>query len=211
MSGSIASREVPADAQAHLHHSDPVLGPVVARIGRLQFHTDPDLWASIVGAIVGQQLSTRAAATIRGRVAALGGDRFPPPTLILATSDEDLRACGLSRAKLTYVRDAAERWTAGEIRPEELTQLSDDEVVERLVRIRGVGRWTAEMVLIFCLERQDILAVDDLGIRSAVKKLYGLEARPVREELLLLGERWKPYRTYASLYLWRSLVSPSEA
>jgi DNA-3-methyladenine glycosylase II len=211
MSEPIASREVPAEARAHLRAADPVLAPVLDRIGTLQFRTDPDVWASIVGAIVGQQLSTRAAATIRGRVAALGGDRFPPPDLILVTPDEDLRACGLSRAKLTYVRDAAERWTAGEIRPEELVQLSDDEIIERLVRIRGVGRWTAEMVLIFCLERPDVLAVDDLGIRSAVQKLYGLADRPGREELMLLGERWKPYRTYASLYLWRSLASPAEA
>lgn len=178
---------------------------IVERVGELTFNVDSDLWRSLVGSIVGQQLSVAAARTIRGRVAALSPDGFPDPELILTTPDEVLRACGLSRGKLAYLRDLAQRWQLGEVDPAAVRELPDEEVIERLSRIKGIGRWTAEMVLIFSMNRPDVLAVDDLGIRSAVQKAYDLPERPGKSELLRIGEPWRPYRSYASLYLWESL------
>ena len=193
-----APTSISAEARAHLRRSDPVMKGIVDRVGDLSFSVDPDLWRSLVASIVGQQLSVAAARTIRGRVAALSPDGFPDPELLLATSEETLRGCGLSRAKLAY-----------------LQELPDEEVIQRLSAVKGIGRWTAEMVLIFSMNRPDVLAVDDLGIRSAVQKGYGLRERPDKEELLRIGEVWRPFRSYASLYLWKSLkkekiVSASE-
>jgi len=197
---------VSARATAHLRASDSTFAALIDRVGSLEYRSDPNLWRALVGSIIGQQLSTRAAATIRGRVASLGGDVFPGPEAILTIPDETLRSCGLSRAKLGYLRDLAVRWSAGEVKPEELYELPDEEVVQRLVLFRGVGRWTAEMVLIFSLERQDVLAVDDLGIRSAVQKAYGLPHRPDPETLRRIAQPWRPYRSIASLFLWRGLT-----
>ncbi|MEX2570688.1 MAG: DNA-3-methyladenine glycosylase 2 family protein [Gemmatimonadota bacterium] len=196
---------VPAEATAHLVATDPTLAALVARIGTLEYKLEPDLWRSLVGSIIGQQLSVRAAATIRARIAALGSNGFPGPDVILAAADEDLRGCGLSRAKAGYVRDLAHRYLAGEIDPSTLRGLPDEEVIQDLVRVRGVGRWTAEMVLIFCLGRPDVLAVDDLGIRTAVQRAYGLDERPGGPDLVRIGDAWRPFRSYASLYLWESL------
>jgi DNA-3-methyladenine glycosylase II len=204
MSG-MRTATIPDQARAHLGACDPVMAEMVARFGAIEYNLHDDLWRAIVGSIVGQQLSIAAAATIRGRVAALGAGEFPTPDEILALRDETLRGCGLSRAKLLYVRDAARRWLAGEIVPDELARAPDDEVIESLVTIKGVGRWTAEMVLIFALGRPDVLAVDDLGIRAAVHRAYGLSERPERSILERIGEPWRPFRSFASLYLWRSL------
>jgi DNA-3-methyladenine glycosylase II len=199
---------VPERVAAHLRAADPVMAEVIERVGPLEYGVDGDLWRAVVGSIVGQQLSVKAAATIRGRVSALGGSGgFPPPELLLGISEETLRGCGLSRAKTSYVRDAARRWVAGELDPAGLKNAPDEEVIDVLIQLRGVGRWTAEMVLIFCLDRPDVLAVDDLGIRAAVQKAYALEVRPDRAAVLRMGEVWRPYRSYASLYLWRSLHS----
>ena len=210
-----APTSISAEARAHLRRSDPVMKGIVDRVGDLSFSVDPDLWRSLVASIVGQQLSVAAARTIRGRVAALSPDGFPDPELLLATSEETLRGCGLSRAKLAYLQDLAQRWQRGEIDPAALRELPDEEVIQRLSAVKGIGRWTAEMVLIFSMNRPDVLAVDDLGIRSAVQKGYGLRERPDKEELLRIGEVWRPFRSYASLYLWKSLkkekiVSASE-
>ena len=196
---------VPVEAIEHLRASDPVMRALVDEIGALEYTTDGDLWRAVVGSIVGQQLSVKAAATIRDRVAALGRNGFPSPETLLALPEEDLRACGLSRAKTSYVREAARSWIAGDIAHQDISAAPDEEVIEHLVKLRGVGRWTAEMVLIFSLQRPDVLAVDDLGIRVAVQRAYGLTERPNQAEVLRIGEPWRPYRSYASLYLWRSL------
>jgi DNA-3-methyladenine glycosylase II len=195
---------IPAAALAHLAACDPVMAGLVERYGCIEYRVEPDPWRAVVGSIIGQQLSVAAAATIRARVAALGGDGLPAPARLLEIPEETLRGCGLSRAKTSYVRAAAERWASGDLSGE-LPALDDEEVIRRLVEIRGVGRWTAEMVLIFCLRRHDVLAVDDLGIRVAAQRAYRLEARPSRAELLRLGDPWRPWRSHASLYLWRSL------
>ncbi|MEX2582886.1 MAG: DNA-3-methyladenine glycosylase [Gemmatimonadota bacterium] len=201
-----ATVAVPAAAAEHLSRTDPVMARLVGEHGLIEYRVDPDLWRSLVGSIVGQQLSVKAAATIRGRIAALAGEGgFPAPEAIDAASDETLRACGLSRGKLSYLRDLSRRWMAGEIDAGALADLDDDEVIERLVQIRGVGRWTAEMVLIFSLGRPDVLAVDDLGLRAGAERCYALTKRPDKEDLRSMGEPWRPYRSYASLYLWESL------
>jgi 3-methyladenine DNA glycosylase/8-oxoguanine DNA glycosylase len=205
MSVGVAETWIPPEAAEHLRQSDPVLGTVIDRVGPLSFRVDPDLWRALVGSIVGQQLSVAAARTIRGRIAALGSGGFPTPAELLEQTEEVLRGKGLSRAKALYVRDIAQAVITGEMDPVKVASLADEDVIAELIKLRGVGRWTAEMVLIFSLGRENVLAVDDLGIRVAAQRLYGLEERPGGDRLLALGESWKPYRSYASLYLWRSL------
>jgi DNA-3-methyladenine glycosylase II len=197
---------LPGEAIDLLRGADPVLASVIDRVGTFEAAYEPDLWWSVVDAIVSQQLSTRAAATIASRVAELSPSGRPGPELLLATPDEVLRACGLSRAKTAYVKDLASRWLDGSIQPDRIPELPDDEVVERLTRVKGIGRWTAEMVLIFTLDRPDVLPVDDLGFRNAVQRAYGGEARPDAATIRGIAEPWRPFRSAATLYLWRSLT-----
>ncbi|HEX8905886.1 MAG TPA: DNA-3-methyladenine glycosylase [Longimicrobiaceae bacterium] len=195
----------PADALEHLRRADPVMRELVDRLGPIEITTEPDLWWSLVDAIVSQQVSVYAAAAIVGRVAALGSNGRPTPAEIAAADDETLRAAGLSRAKVRYVKDLAARWLDGSLRHERIPGMSDEEVIAELTQVKGIGVWTAEMILIFTLGRPDVLPVDDLGVRVAAQQLYGLPERPARDELLRLGEPWRPWRTLASRYLWRSL------
>lgn len=196
----------PPEAVEHLRRADPVLRQVIDRVGPFEPGHEPDLWRSLVGSIISQQLSIKAAATIEGRVEALGdGDGFPTPQRLLALPEETLRACGLSGAKTRYVKDLAQRWLDGTLQPERIASLPDEEVIAELTRVKGIGRWTAEMVLIFTLRRPDVLPVDDLGFRNAVQRAYGLPERPGAAELQRLGDAWRPYRSIATLYLWRSL------
>lgn len=197
---------VPPTAAARLRAADATLAAVIDAVGPLEYRVDGDLWRALVGSIVGQQLSVKAASTIRGRVEALGTVGFPTPAEVLEMPEERLRSAGLSGSKASYVRDAASKWLSGGVGAEEIAALDDDAVVERLVAIRGVGRWTAEMVLIFGLGRPDVLAVDDLGIVVAVQRAYGMAERPAREVVRQIGDAWRPHRSYASLYLWRSLA-----
>jgi DNA-3-methyladenine glycosylase II len=195
-----------AEAVPHLRQRDRRLREVIDRVGLFEPSHEPDLWWSLVDAIGSQQLSVRAAATIVDRLAALGpGGRRPTPAELLALPEETLRACGLSGAKTRYVRDLAGRWESGELRPHDLPGMDDEQVVEALTRVKGIGRWTAEMVLIFSLGRPDVLPVDDLGLRTAVQRLHGLPDRPGRADLTAIGEAWRPFRSAATLFLWRSL------
>ena len=155
--------------------------------------------------IVGQQLSTKAASTIYGRVLDLFDGNVPTPAQLIAADPEALRKAGLSRAKVAYLRDLAERIEDGELDLNNLSQMSDAQVSEQLTAVNGIGQWSADMFLIFHLGRPDVLPVGDLGVRRAVERLYGLETLPSAEELERLGERWRPYRSLASLYLWHSL------
>jgi DNA-3-methyladenine glycosylase II len=195
----------PPEALEHLRRADPVLRGVIDRLGPIEITTEPDLWWSLVDAIVSQQVSVYAAAAIVGRVAALGANGRPTPAEIAAASDDALRAAGLSRAKVRYVKDLASRWLDGSLRHERIAAMTDPEVVAELTQVKGIGVWTAEMILIFTLGRPDVLPVDDLGVRVAAQQLYALPERPGREELLRIGEPWRPWRTLASRYLWRSL------
>jgi DNA-3-methyladenine glycosylase II len=158
-----------------------------------------------VRAICGQQLSAKAARTIYERVMALYGGRTPTPQELIETEPDALRAVGLSYPKAAYLRDLAERIADGDLDLDRIAELPDDEVIAQLTQVKGLGRWTAEMFLIFHLGRPDVLPVGDLGIRRAAMNAYGLEALPDADTLERLGERWRPQRSLACLYLWRSL------
>ncbi len=207
MTGATAtSREIPTAAIDHLGAADPVMQRIINEVGTFEPTVQSDLWWSLVDSIGSQQLSIKAAATIVGRIAMLGqGNEVPGPAELLEVDDTALRACGLSGAKVKYVKDLAAKWLDGTLDPDLLPNLSDDEVVDHLTQVKGIGRWTAEMALIFTLQRPDVLPVDDLGLRNAVQRAYGLDERPGRAELTEIGEPWRPYRSAATLYLWRSL------
>jgi DNA-3-methyladenine glycosylase II len=164
-----------------------------------------DAYGALVRSIIGQQLSVKAARTIYERVAALFGGKTPKPEELLAADPEDLRAAGLSYSKVSFLRDLAERIVDGDLKVRRLPQLSDEEVAEQLLPVKGIGRWTVDMFLMFHLGRPDILPVGDMGIVRAVERAYELEETPTPEVLERIAEPWRPHRTLACLYLWESL------
>jgi DNA-3-methyladenine glycosylase II len=167
----------------------------------------PDAYGALLRTIVGQQLSTKAARTIHERVLGLFGGRTPTPEELLAVSEEDLRGAGLSGRKVTYIRDLAAHVQDGELELDRLDELSDEEVIEEIVAVRGLGRWSAEMFLMFHLERPDVFSGGDLGLRRAIQVAYGLEEMPTPDEAVERAERWRPHRTLAAVYLWESLAN----
>ena len=164
-----------------------------------------DHFSALVRAITGQQLSTKAATTIYGRMVALMPGGVPTPAGFACVSDEELRAAGMSRQKIAYLRDLCGKITAEVLDLTALDTLPDEEVINALVTVKGIGRWSAEMFLIFRLHRPDVLPVGDLGIVVAVQRAYRLRTRPKPDRLRKIGEAWRPYRSVASWYLWRSL------
>jgi DNA-3-methyladenine glycosylase II len=168
---------------------------------------DPqDHYGALVRSITGQQLSVLAARAIYGRLTARYGARPPTPQELLADDPEELRAAaGLSRAKVSYLRSLAGHVISGELELERLDALPDEEVIAELVAVKGLGRWTAQMFLMFHLERPDVLPVGDLGIRRAIERAYGLEGLPLAPEIEEIAVPWRPHRTLACRYLWRSL------
>jgi DNA-3-methyladenine glycosylase II len=200
-------------ARRVLMRRDPVLRRIIRKHGAcgITAGREADIFCGLVEAIVSQQLSTRAAATIYGRLRALMPGGGPPTAeAILPLSDEILRSVGLSRQKASYLRDLSQKVVDGSLHTGSLAGMSDEEVVAELTRIKGIGRWTAEMILIFRLARPDILPVGDLGIVKAVRNAYGLRKTPDARRLLKIGETWRPYRSVASWYLWASLDNKSE-
>jgi len=189
---------------------DAKLARIIERVGRCGFkpRTDGTHFDAIVRAIIYQQLSGKAAATIHGRVIALFG-RPPAPADLLAAPEDELRAAGLSRQKLGYLRDLAARAASGEVPFARLHELPDEDIVTTLTRVKGVGEWTAQMFLMFRLGRPDVLPALDLGIQTAIQRAYRLKARPAPKDVLRIGARWTPYRSVASWYLWRSLDAPA--
>ena len=204
-----ARNAFPPEAVRHLRRADPVLGGLIDRIGPIEQTMEPDLWWSLVDAIASQQISARAATTIIGRLEALGGGdgRRPTPREILDAPEEVLRATGLTRTRTVYLKDLAAKWLDGSLPHDRLASLPDEEVIAALTRVKGIGVWTAEIFLIFTLARPDVLPADDLGVQNAAQRLYGLPARPKPAELRRLGEPWRPWRSVASRYLWRSLYA----
>jgi len=194
-------------AVAHLRAADPLLSDVIDRVGPCRFapRAEGTHFDAVVRAIVYQQLSGKAAATIHARVMGLYGNRPPSPAEMLETPDSDLREAGLSRQKLSYLKDLAEKVDSGDVPLHDLDELADDEVVDALVKVKGVGRWTAQMFLMFRLGRLDVLPDLDLGIQKGIQLMHGLDTLPPPRRVLELGEPWRPYRTIASWYLWRSL------
>jgi DNA-3-methyladenine glycosylase II len=195
-------------AIAHLRERDPVLARVIDAVGRLQRgdrRNEENYYAVLVRAIIGQQLSTAAARTIHRRLLARFDDRDPTPQEILDADPDELRAVGLSGAKVGFLRSLAEHVLSGELELDRLESLGDEEIIGELVAVKGIGEWTAHMFLMFQLERPDVAAVGDLGIRRAVQIAYGLEEMPAPKALLAMAEPWRPHRTLACLYLWASL------
>lgn len=195
-------------ACAHVSSADTKLAELIERVGQarpeLQRKASP--FESLVRAIVYQQLSGKAASTIHGRLAALFPDGRVRPEPLLCHADELLRTAGLSRGKIAALRDLAARTLDGTVpREDELGSMADEEIVERLVRVRGVGRWTAEMLLIFGLGRPDVLPVNDYGVRHGFKLTYRKRSMPTPAQLTRQGERWRPFRTVASWYMWRAV------
>jgi DNA-3-methyladenine glycosylase II len=195
-----------AKARRLLSRRDPILRDLMRRHGACGLakaqHTDP--FKALVRAIISQQLSTRAAATIAARFDALF-DGHPTPSTVVATSDERLRACGLSSQKLAYIRDLCVHIEDGSLPLDALDRMSDEDVIDALTRVKGIGRWTAEMFLMFRLHRPDVLPVGDLGIVKAIQKAYGLRKVPTADRMVRIGEPWRPYRSVACWYLWASL------
>jgi DNA-3-methyladenine glycosylase II len=207
---------VSAKAHKALAAADPTMAALMARVGEIDLATrlrrrqeerPADTYGALLRAIVGQQLSTKAARTIYLRVLDLCGGSAPSPEQLLAVSEENLRACGLSGRKTEYVRDLARHVLSGELELDRLEELEDEEVIEEIIAVRGLGRWTAEMFLLFHLQRPDVLSGGDLGIRKAIQIEYGLEEMPTPTRVLEIGEAWRPYRSLASLYLWESLAA----
>ena len=198
-----------AKAIAALRKSDPVLRELIDEVGPLGdfFAGRPtDHYGMLVRSIVGQQLSTRAAAAIYARLLDRFGGHPPTPEEVLADDPDELRtAAGLSHAKVRYLRSLAEHILDGSLQLDRLSALPDDEVMAALTAVSGIGPWSAQMFLMFHLRRPDVLPSGDLGIRRAVMIRYGLPAMPKPAEVDAIGERWRPYRSLASMYLWRSL------
>lgn len=204
----------PAKAVAHLKAADPKMSAIIDMVGpfRMELKHSRSLFGALAEAIVYQQLSNKAAATIYGRVETLypdAPDGFTPRH-ILKTPDDALRGCGLSRAKVLAVQDLARRVEGGELPTlDEALAIPDAELIERLVTVRGIGRWSAEMFLMFRLGRPDVLPLDDYSLRKAYAKAFRKRALPSPQALEKAGEKWRPYRTVASWYLWRVLDLPS--
>ena len=197
-----------AEGLAHLGARDKRLARLIEDVGPfgLELAATSTTFEALAEAIVYQQLTGKAAATIHGRLCALFPTRRLAPELVLGASDENLRGAGLSRSKVLAMRDLANRTLAGTV-PEvsQLRRMKDDDIVERLVEIRGIGRWSVEMLLIFRLGRPDVLPVHDYGVRHGFQLAYGKRALPTPKELGAHGEKWKPFRTMASWYLWRAV------
>lgn len=196
----------------HLRTVDPALGEVIARVGpyRLVPRAEGSHFDHVVRSIVGQQLSGKAAQTIYSRVLALKGGRPPTPADFLKIPDAKLRAAGLSGRKTEYVKELARRTHDGSLAILEIHEMEDDAVMETLVSVRGIGPWTAQMVLMFRLGRPDVFPELDLGVQKAVQKLRGMRKLPTPKQMVKIGQAYAPYRTYAAWYLWRSLELPED-
>ena len=184
-----------------------MLGGIIDRVGpcRLEARRSGTHYDALVRSIVFQQLSGKAARTIHDRFRAIYPKGRPRPELVLATDDASLRAAGLSRQKIAYLRDLSARVTERSLPLAHLGRLPDDAIIEHLVQVKGIGRWTVQMFLMFRLGRPDVLPELDLGVQNAIQRAYGLRKRPTPKEVLRIGEPWRPYASVASWYLWRSL------
>lgn len=192
-------------AVAHLKSSDPVLGALIETLGPSRIRYRPATFDALVHAIVNQQLSSKAAATIYGRLQAALAPKLVEPRGILRLGETGLRELGISRQKGSYLLDLAQKTRKKEVDFDALPKLPDAEVLAKLIAIKGIGEWTVHMFLMFALRRPDVLPVGDLGIQSAIHKLYGLESRPKPKQVAEIGAKWSPFASYAAWYLWRSL------
>ncbi len=206
--GSLADPRVWHRGVRYLKRSDPVLARIISRVGPVKFELDDDHYEAVVGSIIFQQLAGSAARAILNRFKQLYGGRLPSPREYLSTDVEKLRGSGLSPQKISYIKDLAERLENGTLNLKRLENLPDEEALNELDNVRGIGRWTAEMFLIFKLGRTDVLPVDDLGLRKAAQKHYRLRKLPTRDRFEELAEKWHPYSSISTFYLWKSMEKP---
>lgn len=198
---SVYSQEA---ALSQLKKSDPIMAELIAKIPPPTWHFSDNYFLSLVESIVSQQLSVKAADTIFGRVKALHDSELSAH-IVLEIEDQKLRDAGLSWSKVKYVKNIAQYTLDSPTMFEKFPEMSEEFIITELTTIKGVGRWTAEMFLIFTIGRPDVLSVTDLGIRKAIQKLYGFDNEPTKEEMEKVAEKWRPYRSLASRYLWKSL------
>ncbi len=190
-------------ATAHLKKSDPILAKIILQHGACTIKLDRRYFRALVEAILSQQLSIKAAATIFRRFKELLGNKIEPVG-ILQLADAQFRSVGISRQKMGYLRDLSQKWSDGHIIVRRFAKMSDEEVIAALTQVKGIGRWTAEMFLIFCLGRLDVLPVGDLGFRNALRRAYSLRRDPKPERIQKIAESWRPYRSIGTWYCWAS-------
>jgi DNA-3-methyladenine glycosylase II len=193
-----------SDAERHLSRVDPVLAEIIHKIGPCTLAPRKDHFGALCQSIMNQQISVAAARTVWERFRGLFSDKRPNPGALLELSDAELRSAGLSRQKTAYLRCLAGHFASGTFPARKLARMTDEQIVEALMPIKGIGRWTAEMFLIFVLNRTDLLPVDDLGLCAQARWAYGLRKNPRPRTLERMAERWRPYRSVATWYLWRS-------
>jgi DNA-3-methyladenine glycosylase II len=202
MTTQIPFDDIITAATTHLSNIDPVMRTTIEQIGPCTLKPNPDIFNALVDAIISQQISVKAADAILARVRAALPDGSITPEALAACDFDKLRTLGLSTQKARYILSLVEHVQNGQLVLEQLPTLDDEEIIQRLTVVKGIGRWTAEMVLIFTLGRADVLPVDDLGFLEGVRAAYNLPERPKRAEMLERGEVWRPYRTFATWYMW---------
>ncbi|MGV3504191.1 MAG: DNA-3-methyladenine glycosylase family protein [Adhaeribacter sp.] len=201
------SKTAEAPAWRQVLNQDPVMAGIISQGAEIIQQPHEDIYLSLLSSIISQQLSTKVARVIKARFLALFPGEYPQPGLVLEKNDEELRAVGLSFQKIGYIRNVAAFAREGQLDYQVISQLDDEGLIRHLVQVKGVGRWTAEMILMFTLVRPDVFPVDDLGIQNAMKKQYGLNqtGKALLSEMSRIAEAWRPHRTLASRYLWQSL------
>lgn len=205
----IASETTLTAAAEHLKRADPILAPIIKRVGLARLKPHKNYHWELVDSIISQQLSVKAAASIEKRFQELFGSETPAAEAILEKSIDELRSVGLSRPKANYIKDLAQHIVDGRLKFDRLDKQSNEEIISELTDVKGIGEWTAHMFLIFCMGRLDVLPVGDLGIRNGIRALYGYEDVPTPQQIIKLAEKnsWHPYESVASWYIWQSLVA----
>jgi DNA-3-methyladenine glycosylase II len=205
MEATMPARTIDSRFQSHFRRRDPRLYAAIKQIGPYKLRPSRDRFGMLVRSIISQQISVGAARSIRQKLELLIGDAGLTPAAIVAQPPDKLRAAGLSQQKASYLVDLAGKANAGEVRLSRIGRLSDEEVIAELTQIKGIGRWTAQMFLIFALGRPDVFPIDDFGVRAALAKLYGYDEHPPKAKLLEIGQSWSPYASIGSWYCWRYL------
>lgn len=207
MQYTVMNKTILEQAAKHLAKSDPALKPVIERAGLCTITPNTNYYKSLADSIIGQQLSVKAAASIRGRFYDMFGGELPTPEAILGKSVDELRSIGFSKAKANYVRDLAQHIIDGKLSFDGIENQSNEAIIKMLTDVKGIGEWTAHMFLMFCVGRTDILPVGDLGIRTGIKNLYGLDELPTPAQITNIAQEnsWHPFESVASWYIWYSL------
>jgi DNA-3-methyladenine glycosylase II len=196
---------MPTSYHHHFRKRDAILHAVIKQVGPYRLKPSRERFGMLVRSIISQQISVGAARSIRARLEALVGERGLRPEVLAALSITELRSAGLSPQKASYMHDLAAKVADGTVKLSRIGRLDDEEVISQLIQVKGIGRWTAQMFLIFALGREDVFPIDDFGVRAAITRLYGYEEHPSKAVLLEIGQRWSPYASIASWYCWRYL------